>query len=283
MTKFKVAILLFIINFSFSAQVKYVVKDSLTKEPIPFVNIYIENSKLSLVSNEFGVFSISNSDSKIMLSALGYQKKEIIATKTLEILLKPITYELQEVSVSNDVKAKTLEIGLTNDRYLQAFENGAKLEVKYFPYQSNYKKTKLIKRVTIHTENKLDKAMFKIHFYAPDANGLPGNELLDRDCIVTVKNGTRKTTFNILYLNLEIPTNGIFVSFEKLLIESNKFDKKKEDGTVSKSFFQPNIFFNSVEKAAQFIFSNGKWNKKSNLDNTTFIFNEPAIYLTLTN
>lgn len=285
MKYFLLIITAIITNFTSLAQVNYVVKDSLTLEIIPFVNVYLENSKTSLISSEIGAFLVSKIDvnSKITISALGYQKKEVFAQFSGDIFLKPVTYELQEVSVSNDIKEKTLEIGLTNDRYLQTFENGAKLEVKYFPFYTKYKKTKTIKRVTVHTDNKLEKATFKIHFYTPDANGLPGKEMLDRDCIVTVKNSSRKTTFNVLYLNLEIPPNGIFVAFEKLLIDSNKFDKKNENGTVQKILFQPNVFYNTVESNAQYSFSNGKWNKKRNVDNATFIFNEPAIYLTLTN
>ena len=38
-----------------------------------------------------------------------------------------------------------------------------------------------------------------------------------------------------------------------------------------------------VEKTVQFKYVNGKWLKKQNADNTTLLFYEPAIYLTLTN
>lgn len=194
-----------------------------------------------------------------------------------------LAYELEEVVLSNDVKVKTLEIGLTKDKYLQAFENGAKLEVKYFPYLPIYRKTSYIKNVTFHTENKLDRAKFKVHFYAVGTDGLPGKSLLDRDCIILVKGGSRKSSFNILYLNLEIPKNGIFVAFEKLIEDCNKFEKKNPNGTSGHSNYQPNIFYNSVEKTQQFKYSNGKWMVRKNPDDSTIIFNEPAIYLTLTN
>ena len=210
------------------------------------------------------------------------QDKKVIQDSLIQQMI-PKAYELEEVVLSNDVKTKTLEIGLTKDKYLQAFENGAKLEVKFFPYYPIYKKTNFIKNVTFHTENKLEKATFKVHFYAVDPNGLPGKALLDRDCIVSVKTGTRKTSFNILYLNLEIPTKGLFVVFEKLVIQSNSFEKKNVNGTYSQKTIQPNIFFNSVEKTIQFKYTNGKLSQRRNKDNSTLIFNEPAIYLTLTN
>ena len=277
--------LFFLLNIAFFGQDKRVVKDSLTQEVIPFASIFLENSKKSFTSDENGNFQISNPDieDKISFSAVGYLKKTIQIKNQSIILLKPITYELEEVAVSNDVKRKTLEIGLTKDKYLQAFENGAKYEVKYFPYFPIYKKTNFIKTVTFHSENKLEKAKFKVHFYAVDENGLPGKTLLDRDCIVAVKQGARKTSFNISYLNLEMPIKGIFVAFEKLVIESNKFEKKNQNGTTGQTNYQPNIFYSSVEKTAQFKYNNGKWSQKRNPDNSSLIFNEPAIYLTLTN
>ncbi len=285
MKSFRILGLIFLINTAFFAQTKRVVKDSLTQEVIPFASIFIEKSKQSFTADENGIFQLSNHDNegKISFSAVGYQKKTIEIKNILAILLKPIAYELEEVVVANDVKTKTLEIGLTKDKYLQAFENGAKYEVKFFPYLPIYKKTNFIKTVTFHTESKLDKASFKIHFYAVNDNGLPGKELLDRDCIVSVKLGTRKTSFNISYLNLEMPTKGIFVAFEKLTLESNKFEKKDPNGTLLQKSYQPNIYYNSVEKIAQFKYYDGKWNQKKNDDNSTLIFNEPAIYLTLTN
>lgn len=276
---------LFLVNLTISSQIKCIVKDSLTKEIIPFATIYLENTKEGLVTNENGEFTIPNfHDSlKISITSVGYQKKNILVKNNTKIFLKPIVYELEEVSVSNNRKTKTLEIGLTRDKYLQAFENGSKLEIKFFPYFPTYKKINYIKNVTFHTENKIEKATFKIHFYSVDANGLPNKEMLDRDCIVTVKKGTRKTTFSMLHLNLEIPITGIFVGFEKLHVESNQYDKKNFDGTQIQKTYNPNFFYNRVEKMAQFVFSEEKWNKKSNKDGTSFIFNEPAIYLTLTN
>lgn len=285
MKLYRFLVLLLMVNMACLAQVKKIVKDSLTKEVIPFASVFFENTKRGLISDENGSFQISNleNDGEISITAVGYQKKTIKIKSNLEILLKPIAYELEEVTISNNAKLKVIEIGLTKDKYLQAFENGAKYEAKYFPYFAKYKKTNFIKYVTFHTENKLEKAQFKVHFYNVNSNGLPDKELVDRDCVVTVKLGSRKTSFNISYLNLEMPESGLFVAFEKLIIESNKFEKKNPNNANIQTTFQPNIFYNNVEKTVQFKYVNGKWLKKQNADNTTLLFYEPAIYLTLTN
>lgn len=193
------------------------------------------------------------------------------------------SYELEEVKVNNKVKEKTLEIGLTNDNYLQAFENNNLIEIKYFPFKTAYEKTPYLKNITIQTENKLEKTKVKLHFYEVNEKGLPGKEMLDRDCFVNVKDGNRKTTFSITHLNLEFPKNGLFVAFEKLNLTENQIVKTNPNNKVSKTLICPNIFFNQVENSKQIYWQNNNWQIKQNNDNSTFYFNEPAIYLTLSN
>jgi len=43
-------VLFFFITFSLSAQIKGVVKDSLSGEPIPYVNIWVENETIGTTS-----------------------------------------------------------------------------------------------------------------------------------------------------------------------------------------------------------------------------------------
>ena len=52
-------LLLVFITCSISAQIKGVVKDSLTGKPIPYVNIWVENENIGSTSEENGTFSIN--------------------------------------------------------------------------------------------------------------------------------------------------------------------------------------------------------------------------------
>ncbi|MBC7494198.1 MAG: carboxypeptidase-like regulatory domain-containing protein, partial [Flavobacterium sp.] len=182
---------------------------------------------------------------------------------------------------------KEKEIGNTNSAISQAFDNGPRIDVKYFPYYPDYKKTKYIKQVIINTDSKIESAICKIHFYSVAENGFPGAPLLDKDFIVTIKQGLKKTRIDITQFNLRMPKNGLFIGFEKLIIERNKLEKTTTDYNnnttrVQKIYF-PLVLYNFIERNALFTFSGGKWNKETAAANKKIMVYEPAINLILTN
>ncbi len=69
--------LLFIFTtFTISAQIKGVVKDSLTGKAISYVNIWVQNENIGVSSEENGEFTINTTKTKnLIFSALGYEKK----------------------------------------------------------------------------------------------------------------------------------------------------------------------------------------------------------------
>ena len=50
--------LFFLLSTALSAQIKGVVKDSITGKPIPFANIWVENENIGTTSKEDGTFEI---------------------------------------------------------------------------------------------------------------------------------------------------------------------------------------------------------------------------------
>lgn len=290
----KLFFIFILISSSITAQIKGVVKDSLTGKPIPFVNIWVENENIGTTSEENGEFSISSTEKNknLIFSALGFEKKTIKALENLKVNLKPTIYQLDEVAiVAQRLETKTIEIGKTKNEICQAFDNGPRIDTKFFPYYSAYKKTKFIKQITITTDSKIEEAMIKIHFYSVDSNGFPSKELLDKDCFFYVKKGVKKTFFNITKYNLRMPKNGIFVGFEKLIIEKNKIEKTITDSYTNKTQIQktyfPFVLYNYVEREFAFTYSGGKWNKKTKEDNSNLsgkmMIYEPSINLILTN
>jgi hypothetical protein len=284
--------LLIFISFSTSAQLKGVVKDSISGKPISYVNIWVQNENIGSTSEENGEFSINTTaDKNLIFSALGYEKKVTKISKSTIVTLKPIEYQLDEVVVAKKFQSKQIEIGKTENPIYQAFDNGPRIDVKYFPYKSKYIKTKFIKQVAIETDSKIENASFKIHFYSVDNNGFPGEELLKKDFIVSVKQGLIKTFFNVLDFNLRMPKNGIFIGFEKLLIEKNKIEKEvtnyNTNITKTQKIYYPFILYNYIERDSQYTFSGGKWNinTKQKPDGTLekITIYEPAINLVLTN
>lgn len=285
--------LLVFISCSLSAQIKGVVKDSLSGKPIPYVNIWVQNENIGSTSEENGTFFINSiaTGKKLIFSTLGFEKKIIKASEASVVNLKPMAYSLDEVVISKSIGTKSIEIGKTKNEIYQAFDNGPKIDTKFFPYFPSYKKTKYIKQVSIYTDSRIEDAIIKIHFYETDSNGFPGEELLDKDFVVTIKKGTRTNRFDLMSLNLKFPKNGVFVGFEKLMIEKNKTEKTIIDlntniKQIQKTYF-PFVLYNYVEREFLYTFSGGKWDiktKKNNGDSSgKMMINEPAINLILTN
>ncbi|MCI4442158.1 MAG: carboxypeptidase-like regulatory domain-containing protein [Lentimicrobium sp.] len=288
-----IAYLFLLFSCFISAQIKGVVKDSLTGKPIPYVNIWVENENIGSTTEENGTFFINTSakGKRLIFSTLGYEKKIINASDALEVNLKPIAYSLDEVVISKSIGTKSIEIGKTNTEIFQAFDNGPKIDTKFFPYISSYKKTKYLKQVSIYTDSRIENAIIKIHFYGVDSNGFPGEELLDKDFVVTVKEGTRINRFDLTEFNLKFPKNGLFVGFEKLMIEKNKTEKTITDlntniTQIQKTYF-PFVLYNYVERDFLYTFSGGKWNRKTKEHDSDssgkMMINEPVINLILTN
>lgn len=284
--------LIFLITLSFSAQTKGVVLDSISGKPIAYVNIWVENENIGTTSEENGEFSIGSTEKnkKLIFSILGFEKKIIQISEAKLVKLKPIAYQLDEIVLSRRKDTKQIEIGNNKDVIFEAFENGPKIDIKFFPYVAAYKKTKYIKRVTLFTDCRIENTTVKIHFYSADANGFPGEEILNKDLIVTLKKGTVKNRIDVTAFDLKMPKQGLFVGFEKLMIEKNKIEKASTDPSTKKvtvhKTFSPYVFYNYVERSVLYTFSGGKWKQQS--ANTTNISGktkgyEPAINLILTN
>ena len=73
---------------------------------------------------------------------MGFEKKIIRASEATVVYLKTTAYSLDEVVISKSIGTKSIEIGKTKSEIYQAFDNGPKIDTKYFP---SYKKIKYIK------------------------------------------------------------------------------------------------------------------------------------------
>jgi hypothetical protein len=284
-------LVLFLIGFYVSAQTKGVVVDESGK-PIPYVNIWVENENIGTTSEENGEFSIAASANKnLIFSILGFEKRIIKASDVSNVIMKAVSFQLDEVVIARHFETKKIEIGQINNSVLEAFDNGPRIDVKFFPYEAAYKKTKFIKKVSILTDSRIDNSTVKIHFYKADANGFPGEELLTRDYIVNIQKGVVRNGFDLTDLNLKMPKTGLFIGIEKLLISKNKLEKTIVNSNTQKTtiqvIFYPLVLYNYVERDYLFTFSGGKWSRQTNdktqSESGKIKVYEPAINLVLTN
>lgn len=283
--------LVLLIGFSVSAQVKGIVVDEFNK-PISYVNIWVENENNSTTSEQNGEFTINSLPNKnLIFSALGYEKKTVKAAEAVKVTLKVNPFQLSEVVIAKRFETREIEIGKVKNETYQAFDNGPRIDAKFFPYNPKYKRTRYIKQVNFFTDNQLESASFKVHFYTVNTDGSPGDELLNKDFIVSVKKGVKKTFFEVTDLGLKMPKTGIFVGFEKMIIEKNKLEKEVIDSntkttTIQKTYY-PLILYNFVEREFVYTFSGGKWNRQTKKDvanpSDKMSVYEPAINLILTN
>lgn len=288
----KTYLLFILFSVSLSAQIKGVVKDSLSGKPIPYVSVWVENENIGTTTEENGEFAITtaNKEAKLIFSAIGFEEKRIVTSKVKEVFLNPTSYQLDELVFTKGTKQ--IEIGkISKDAIYQAFESGPNIDVKYFPYDASYKATPHIKQVTLFTDSKIENASIKLHFYKVNLDGSPGEELLKKELLVTLKKGVVKIKIDVTSNNLKIPKEGIFVGFEKLIIEKNKVEKtitnKVSNTTTIYKTYLPYVLYGRVEKEFSYSFLGGKWvrQQKENSANSTIKtkINEPAINLILTN
>lgn len=274
-----------------SAQVKGIVVDEFNK-PVSYVNIWVENENNSTTSEENGEFSINCLPHKnLIFSALGYEKKNVKASEADTVILKINAFQLNEIVIAKRFETKEIEIGKVKNESYQAFDNGPRIDAKFFPYLPKYKKTKYIKQVNFFTDSQLENSSFKIHFYGVNPDGSPGEEMLQKDFLVSVNKGVKKTYFNVTDFNLKMPKTGLFVGFEKLIIERNKLEKPVVDSNTKKTTIQityfPFVLYNYVERTFTHTFSKGKWTKQTQQEGQKptdkMMVYEPAINLILTN
>ena len=108
----KQSIFLFLISLSLSAQVKGVVKDSISGEPIPFVNIWVENENIGTTSEKNGSFKLDIKEEKVLIfSALGYETRMIKSTKVESVYLTQKVIQLEEIVLEIPKQTKEIEIG----------------------------------------------------------------------------------------------------------------------------------------------------------------------------
>lgn len=286
-------ILFLFFTVNVAAQTKGVVKDSLTGNPIAYGSIWVENENIGTTSEENGEYQIGTNDKNknLIFSALGYQKKTVKVSESQIVLLSPSTFELDEVTINNKKEKKQLEIGKTKNTIAEAFDNGPRMDAKFFPYYPEYKKTRWIQKAIILTDSRIDDATIKLHLYDVDENGFPGNELLSKDYIVTIKKGVTKNEIDLSDFNLEMPKTGIFVVFEKLLIKKNRVEKTIKDfntnTTKIQTTYAPLVLYNAVERDFLYSFSGGRWLKRTREEMNPFSVSktiyEPSVTLILTN
>lgn len=218
----------YLASFSISAQIKGVVKDSISGKPIPYVNIWIENENIGTTSEENGTFSLDASKEKrFVFSALGYQTKIISAKDAALIMLPEKALELNEIVIKKrkiekemvigDFKSIRLNSGVTNTG-----QENVHVWSKFIRFNEKIKECPFIKSIEFVTESSVKNAMLRIRVFNITKDGTPIDDAIDEDVLVSIKKGYKNNVVDLAKYNINIPEEGILIGFECLKLEQNK-------------------------------------------------------------
>lgn len=264
----KFLVFLLFLTFSLSAQIRGVVKDSITGEPIPFVNIWVENETVGTTSESNGSFSLDIKEEKMLVfSALGYEVKKA-SSKSEVILLKSKVFELKEVVIEQPKFNKEIEVGNYETSGFRIGLGNINSAVYFKPYDEMITHP-FLKEIKFLTKSDIEKAKIRIKILTINADNSPGESLIDEEIIVSVKKGKNKNTIDLSGYRFKIPLNGFFISFEKLLIEENKYytehtykDHQGNKITQKSMSIEPELCFIPIEYDIIWQSTiNGNWTK----------------------
>lgn len=273
-----------------NAQIKGVVKDSISGKPIQYVSILIENKNIGATTDEFGRFEIEKYDKnqdKLLFNILGYKLKKVSNGNTNEVLLTPISILLNEVKIAKKPKKKlkTIRIGNAHKTLNMWFTApNPVLYCKKFDYEDKFIKTPYLKEVIVYARSDSAKATFKVKIFAYDTiKKIPSKSLLDEEIIATALPGENKIIVDVSKLYIEIPKEGIVVGVETILCKENLIVSKRGNT------YGPGFYINRNNKNS-FAYLNFEWidltehkidNSKGELK--VYMTKEPCINLTLSN
>lgn len=260
-------IFLIVSQFAFS-QIRGVVKDSISGEPIPFVNIWVENETIGTTSEVNGSFSLDIKDEKVLVfSALGFETKKL-SSKSEVILLKPKVFELNEVVIEQPKFKKEIEVGNYETSGFRVGLGNINSAVYFKPYDEMITHP-FLKEIKFLTKSEVENAKIRIKILSVNTDNSPGESLIDEEIIVSVKKGKSKNIVDLTEYRFKIPLVGFFISFEKLLIEDNKHyseytykDNQGNKVTRKSMSIEPELCFIPIEYDIIWQSTiNGNWTK----------------------
>ena len=205
-----------------------------------------------------------------------------------------------------------IEIGKYKKRNINLYYGTATqptIIAKFIAPTQDIKKHPFIDNITFLTLSMINNAKIKVRFYEVAQDGSPGLDYSDDIIIVSVKSGKQNNTIDLKDRNIKIPDSGLFIAFEWMIIEENKYtyeytideentqsiggllDSKKKvykNGTQ----YNPSIGTTPSDSSTSWQYTAGKWvsrmihkraDNQKGIDKYENKFGELAIKITLTN
>ena len=162
-----IALILFLLSLfvahSASAQIKGVVTDSLTNEPLMYITVQYEGKGVGAITNAEGEYTVETRKgwNELSFSAIGYVTKKVTlkpTTKVLNVKLAPADVMLSEVVVKPQKEKYSRKNNPAVDFMRKVIENKKELKLEandFYQYQK-YEKMKM--SMNDVTPEKMEKA-----------------------------------------------------------------------------------------------------------------------------
>jgi hypothetical protein len=243
----------------------FFVIDSLSKQAVPFLKIYIAGKDKGTYSDENGFVKINDllSSDTLFFVDIFYEHKFLpleTLQKNAQILLSPRPFILNEAIIKPlKGREKEIEIGYSKIRpNTNYFNSIIGSELAFLIEHKNFKPA-YIKDIIIKVKkNAKNNSMVKIHLYHND-HGKPGEEIYLKDNLYTLSYKDQ-IKYNIKSQNIQLPENGVFVSVEWI----GKFNVNEKILNDNSYILCPRINIRSTSnkeiKGRGFIRHYGNWN-----------------------
>ena len=252
----------------FSQLISGKVIDESTKKTIPFVSVGIKGTNIGTLSDDNGFFKINiekalQTDS-FKISAIGYKSKtyssiEVQSFSDQQIYLQPENYILKEVTI-HPTKRKQKVLG--NKRYnkrgycsFKSKAQGTQIAVK-IENEKNRSLTIEDFNFCLNVNAFGDSIIFRLNFYASDANGLPGKSLLKKQIVFSPNP-------NIGIIKLDLKNESIIID-EKIFFVSIECISDLTKNQHKTGYSPTEIGFSGSPKGPVYVneSSQGNWQKK---------------------
>ena len=216
-----------------TVQLKGVVVDKDTKEPLPFTSVGLKGEQIGALANEHGLFIVpaptKAATDTLLVSALGYYHRGVavkrgVGLDNLVIELPRRVVALQGVTVQSG-KIKNLGLGSRENKPGEGLIQGLPGS-QYAFYVKNEKQKKLgnVRTVSFYIgENGFPREPFRIRLYKADGNyNAPNTDLLTENVVVSAPAGGQWYTVDLTPYNIVAPSEGFFVAME-WVVSGDKF------------------------------------------------------------
>ena len=225
-------------------EVKGIVVDSATNEPVPFANISVINTGFGTNSDENGVFSFSckTAHTLIQTTAVGYQKTVMSIvlgqSNDVKILLKSENQQLQEVVIKSGRYRNKGNPAVELIRKVIAHKANNRLESHDYYELKQYEKIELD---MVNVGDKVKKSRylknFQFVFHNNDTNTVKGKELLPAFI---------KETASDLYFRKSPEAKKEYVNGEKQSVLEGLFDADGLGQYIEHLYTNVDIYDNSI-------------------------------------